>query len=849
MAAVTQIIPNFLGGVSRQTDDKKREGSFVDVVNGYSDPTNGLVKRGATRFLWNFDTEDNEILPAEDLEKACWFFVEGIETITAENQSSYPAKGIGDTFLVPAVGAFCKAKVYLWNALTGQSIPVTNNGADYLTREDGTFYDRNDFHTRTILDTVILTNKQVVTKVQEFSGELPNPKTQGTVRINQVVGNTTYNVKINGATYSYTTENETSITEIISGLQEAFAGNGVGITSTVYKTSLEISAPTFDLEVTDSLNNALMNSYQDDCLNISLLAKPSKPGRNVTILNSSAAEDDYYLTFDEVKGDWEESLKPGLSPGLDASTMPHRLFYRLDEEANAFKWFFEPCPWEDRLVGDDDSNPQPSFIGKPVKASFFYNNRLGLLSFENVNLSRDKKVFNFYGESQLALLDTDNVDLSATSTRPTDLFDVIVQQQGIVLFGKRQQFFLSAPDNGVITPNNTVIKPVCNYELNPEISPQDMGTTVAMVSRSPDYSRLMLLQGDGLEVDAVVVDISKVVSGWLPDVNMMEVSSQNSFAALTKIDSSDIYLYRFYNDGQEDKMQAWQRWTLPGAIKKMNIVDDLIYFVVETNGIHTASVLSLNELDTSSYRISDKTLNASAPAIDFLSKPLEVIYDQETDISRLYIKFPYIEDAIPAAILTLPTNGVQTAGISSYIDLLPPVLAITPPDEVLASDPGYYQVPTVGSDENGVYFEVGGNWLEYDNAGNPVNGIALGYAFEFEAHFPTFYYRLPNKNGEADYTAYLNVSRLKFSVGKTGAIRFKLKARGREEWDTVIPVINTDYYAADTEVVVGEQMFTLPINQRNTNFQVKVTSNLPYPVSLVSMMWEGQYSPRFYRRL
>ena len=89
-------------------------------------------------------------------------------------------------------------------------------------------------------------------------------------------------------------------------------------------------------------------------------------------------------------------------------------------------------------------------------------------------------------------------------------------------------------------------------------------------------------------------------------------------------------------------MQAWQRWTLPGSIKAVNVVDDIVYFIIESNGIHSASVLSLNELDASSYRISDKSLTAAAPAIDYLSKPSEVIYDQETNTTRLYIKFPYI---------------------------------------------------------------------------------------------------------------------------------------------------------------------------------------------------------------
>lgn len=850
MAAVTQIIPNFLGGVSRQTDDKKRDGSFVDILNGYSDPTNGLVKRGGTRFLWNLDTVTGEIMPWPALEDALWFFVEGIETVTEANKPSYPQQEIGDTFLVPAVCAICKAQIYLWNALTGQSIEVVNEAPEYLTREDGTFYGSGDFHTRTILDTVIVTNKQKITKIREFEGTPPVVNAQGTVRINQIVGSEIYGIYLDDQPFEYTTENTTSIDDILNGLKALIDASGAGYTTTVYKTSLEINkSTTFKLVVGDSVNNTLMNSYQDDCLNIALLAKPSKPDRYVTILNTNAAEDDFYLRFDEDKGDWEETLKPGLSPGLDASTMPHRLFYRLDEQSNSYKWFFEQCPFEDRLVGDDESNPQPSFIGKPIKASFFYNNRMGLLSYENVNLSRDRKVFNFYAESQLAALDTDNVDLSAASTRPVDLFDVVVKQQGIILFGTRQQFFLSSPDNGVLTPSNCVIKPISNYELSPQISPEDLGTTVAMVSQTPDFSKLHLLQGNGLEVDAIVLDISKVVSGWLPTVHQMAVSPQNSFVALVPKDSSDIYLYRFYNDGQEDKMQAWQRWNLPGAIKIIQIIDDIVYLIVESNGIHSASILSLNELDNSSYRLSDKSLTAAAPAIDYLSKPLEVVYDEENDNTRLYIKFPFIVGKTPAAIVTLPTNGVEVQTASTYKSLFTEVYTPTPQAEVLAADPGYYQVPEVGIDDLGTFFKVSGNWLDYNNNNEDTNGIAVGYAYDFEATLPTFYYKLPNKNGEADYTAYLNVNRLKFSVGKTGAIRFKLKSKGRDEWDNVQPVINTDYYPADTEVIVKEQLFTLPINQRNTNFQVKVTSDLPFPVSLISLMWEGQYSPRFYRRL
>jgi hypothetical protein len=50
MPAVTQLTPNFLGGVSKQNDDKKLEGQLTECINGYPDPTFGLLKRPGMQF-------------------------------------------------------------------------------------------------------------------------------------------------------------------------------------------------------------------------------------------------------------------------------------------------------------------------------------------------------------------------------------------------------------------------------------------------------------------------------------------------------------------------------------------------------------------------------------------------------------------------------------------------------------------------------------------------------------------------------------------------------------------------------------------------------------------------------
>ena len=45
-----------------------------------------------------------------------------------------------------------------------------------------------------------------------------------------------------------------------------------------------------------------------------------------------------------------------------------------------------------------------------------------------------------------------------------------------------------------------------------------------------------------------------------------------------------------------------------------------------------------------------------------------------------------------------------------------------------------------------------------------------------------------------------------------------------------------------------QNIFTIPIHQRPDNYTLRIFSDSPFPVSLTSMAWEGNYSPRFYRR-
>ena len=69
-----------------------------------------------------------------------------------------------------------------------------------------------------------------------------------------------------------------------------------------------------------------------------------------------------------------------------------------------------------------------------------------------------------------------------------------------------------------------------------------------------------------------------------------------------------------------------------------------------------------------------------------------------------------------------------------------------------------------------------------------------------------------------------------------------------DEWYNLNPVVIADNYLANDIPISEQTIFTLPIHQRTDNFTLRLFNDSPFPVSVNSMMWEGMYSPRFYRR-
>jgi len=844
MPAVTQLTPNFLGGVSTQTDDKKLENQVKECINGYPDPTFGLLKRPGMKFTNVLKKANGDAFTKSELEDAAWFFIDRAAA------GSY-------------IGAIKGSNLYVWTAEDGTWCTVTNNGGSYLT---GT--KQSDYHFRSIQDTTVITNKTVTTAMQVNGSYTANAV--GTIKL-LGIDDSNYTVTLQGDDITFAPQStETfddmllydassintnhhmvdAIVAYIQARQSAsdpdFTGrwyiegytNSLVIRYTDEATGIvtDYSTPggnpqAFTISARGGTGNSFIEAFQDDVIDISKVPAESFDGHNLKILNSSTTDDDYYVKFTAYNGTggagyWGETVARDVSPGLDAATMPHIL-----SNTGATSFTFDEITYKGREAGDNNTNPEPSFIGNTISSTFYYSNRFGVLSADNVILGVANDAFNFFSKSALTQIASDPIDLNVSSVRPVTLSDVLPSPQGLLLFSERQQFQVYATDASILTPTSAVIRTLSNYEMATDIAPVDVGTTSAFISRVPGYSKLFTMVLRDVEQSPIVVDISKAVLEWIPDtVDGLTTSPPNSIVMLVDRDTSYLYLYRYYNNGKEDLFQAWTKWELPGTIQSAKIINDNVVTVSQHEDEYTIGTLALDEMPSGNV-IATSTSFTGNPSLDMATRPVSpdggvtdaVVYDSTNDITKLYVPFTPIEDREGAMLLTLPTADVGT-------------------DADIDSDQGYWAVATerteIGTGYR--YFEVKGDFSGY------ADGIVVGYNYDMEVTLPRFYFR--RNEVTTDYTATLVISRAKFAIGRTGAVQFKIKAEGSNEWKPVQHTAEADLYAGDTNPVLLEKTFTVPIHQRNTNFELKVTSNFPYPVSLVSMMWEGNYSPRFYRR-
>ena len=812
MASVTQTIPNFLGGVSNQPDDKKLPGQVREAINAYPDPTFGLTKRPGLKFITELAdaTTGGTAFNNTDLDDAKWFYMNRdadekyVGCIVGVSSGSYGEIHVWNVAEVDGNGDYVKAAVtygtntreYLGKKFTNDAIASTK-AADY-----------NFLNVR---DTALITNKNRVAEVK--AGTTFNANRLATIRLSFVEYANKYEVTIKkgGTTYvcaittragdtfanDYTTTNSQGdaglnadyiLTSLKDGTSAGSSGdvyshsnaasgvNGIsGITATIIGTTLELEGDaSFTVEVSGGKNKNALAVYQDEVDGITELSSSTEHGRVVKIKNTFAADATYYAKFVAENGIsgpgvWEEALGPGLDLGMDATTMPHRL---RNTAKNAFTFeaiVDDPSNYAGvwgtaRLVGDDLTNPHPSFKDSTIQQAFYYNNRIGFLTKDNVSLGQSGDYFNVYSQTAQSATASDPIDLSCSSIKEATLHGIIPSASGLLLFSQNQQFIMYSAD-GNLSPQTALIRGLSSYQMDPAIDPVDVGSNINFVSKThttAGYTRIFALLPQGGGQMPKVVDIGRVVSEYIPaTITALTASPQNSFIAMYGKTDDKVYFYRTYSDGEADIIQCWFNWQLPGDTHFVEVDSDTFYTVVKTGTGSSAryAILSATLTQTPEETIIVTAAGQSVnPHMDFYtaatngaSTPKKVVYDTTGDFSKCYI--PYSDITTLDPVIIIAGNGTQNfAGVT---------------------ESGFTISPTRATDGDGTYFKVPGKDLS-----SQADNVYVGYKYNYDITLPKMYFRKDPEGRISDYTANLTVGRMKFSIGQSSIVGFKLKTKG-----------------------------------------------------------------------
>ena len=808
MAAVTQRVPNLLGGVSRQPDDKKLPGQLVESINAYPDVALGLTKRPGIQHIANLGT-------GTTYDNSKWFY------ISRDNDESY----IG--CITPESGG-TPGDIYIWNAVTGVACTVTYGaGAQaYLTGS------RTNYDILTVQDTTIITNKIVTVGTRAASSHTSDLKStivlfdvaySAEYKVVVTVGGTTYTASYISPSNASSAANPTlgiTADEVLTGIQNALNAQSIP-NLTVNKLSTVLELTNTSAMIVSASGGAATNklsSFVETVDNVSELPDESVNGRLVKIQNTTSSFDSYYAQFfayDGVsgKGYWEETLGFNASPGLDNSTMPHEL---VNTSVNNFT--FKQISYTDRLTGDDVTNSHPSFVGNTIQQAFLHSNRLGFLTEDNVSMSQSGEFFNFYNVSAQTVIDSDPIDISCSSIRPAVLHGVVSTTQGLVLFSRSQQFLLTAIDN-IMTPATTTIRTISNYEMDTVIDPVDVGTNINFVSKTSSFTRVFSMVTRGQQDNPQVLDITRIVNEYIPSsVDTLIASPQNQFIAMSSQSSDKIYLYSFYNNGESNILQSWYSWQLPGTVQTCAVDQDDMYVVTKQANQYTLGKANINQSPDTAIIVNSNGSRVN-PSVDLYATASSVVYDQANEQTKCYLPYNDVPDLKPVLLI----SGSTAQG--SFVES------------------GFTITPERGSDGTGDYFIVPEKDLS-----SLSSQVIVGFKFNFDVELPTTYYSRTPDGKNVDFTARLTIARYVFSLGLSGLMSFKVQAKGSSEWNELSPVANANYYLANDIPLVDEQYVTLPIHQNNKNFTLRLFNDSPFPVSVGSMMWEGNYSPRYYRR-
>lgn len=791
MGLYASSIPNLVGGVSQQPPALRLSTTCERMENAWPSVVTGLLKRPPSQHVASISGLD---------------VTSGVSGYLIERDLAY-------RYMVSAAGGDLK----VFDLNTGVSQTVTfPNGKTYLN----SISPADDFRFVTVGDYTFIVNRNVTVAsaavAEPISGTRLDPNTRGVVYVSASVANTYYTVYINGVLKAqYLTpkgvdagSSVPDTAQIAGSLRSDLVTAGYSVTQVGSTLVINNLAATDKIRTQGNTGDKSVRSFKDSVQSFSDLP-PQAPEGLIVMVRGDAKEqgDDYYVIFQN--GVWVETVGYNEGKRLDNSTMPHVLIRNNDGT-----WTFKRHTWMDRLVGDDDSNADPSFVGYTIKDIFVYGNRLGMLSDENVIFSETANFENFWRTTVATLIDSDRIDIAVLNNSVNTLQHAIQFNNDILLMSDRSQFRLKYQN--FLGPKTLEARFTTSYNVSTRIRPANTGSSIYFVDDRTDARYMKLFEYYPKE-NVFYTDDAEEVSAPVPeyvrnDVRFMASSNRAKVILInTANDPTSLYLYKYYWAGDKKVQSSWSRWQFSDCVKIHwgGFSGSMFYMLVErATGTGTTGLFL--ETIKCEEDVFDTVYNYEI-LLDRRFQPISLAYDAVLD--RTTLTLPYATTATNIEVVS--SNASQ--GIA-----------------------GLRHVVTKLSNSQ---IAVPGSLL-----GHTIT-IGIPYTFLFE--FSPVYPRQAKGGGEVVILdGRLQVRYITVEYHDTSYFTTYLNLPGRSTFTSVF----SGATVGDANDVLGSQSFAsgyyrIPVMSKNIDAQLWITNDTPFPSAFGSAEWSGQWAPKANQRL
>lgn len=799
MPLISQSIPSFKGGVSQQPDILKYPDQLEEQLNCLSDPVAGLQKRPPTvhvKRLRDGSVSDNAFV----------HFIDRDET---------------EKYIVMVHSESGNIEVYDTNTGAQKVVHISEEARQYLLAPGAPAH--SVYSAITIADYTIIVNKTVTVRMNQTIRS-PSRRPEALFYVKGGDYGKAFEIYYNDSQLAaYIVPdgseawhvNNTRAQHIITELSAKLTENKIPHTSSPSYISFPVNSWDDDVVAVDGYGNQYMYCFKNQVSSPNKLPPDAPDGYMVEIVGQgTTADDNYWLRFDASKNNWVECAAPGILTDFQWETMPHALIRRADGEFE-----FTNLSWTTRLTGDDKTNAIPSFVDQKISDLFFFRNRLGILSGENVILSKSADFFNFWFDSGSSVKDTDPIDVTVSSNRVINLTHAVPVSNELLLFADGQQFVLKA--DGVLTPKSVRVDLTTAFVYDAACRPLSLGRNIYFPAKKAEYSSIFRYYTMETTTDIKdAVEITAHCPNYIPNgvFNIVGHTGESLMLCQSYGDRTCLWVFKYVLTDSGFLQQSWSKWSMGAhnVILGIQFVDDELVFVLKKDyGIYLEKMKftgSTKDMEAEPIRLyMDSKRFGHIPETWMLDGTPYPAYNPMTNTTDVYLYALY--------------DG-YTVKSGKYVCVLTDVGIVS--DAVYRDD---YEV-----DAGKISFY--GNWV-----GTP---IMVGNVYDMVVRLGKFMIKQSNDAGGvvAETEGRLQLRNGWFNHSQSGPYDITVdSSRGTYKYTSTPRTLGTvDSVLGSLPVTDGTMKF--PIQNLNKDTKITISSTSVMPVTIVSGGWEGLYNRR-----